>query len=74
MGERAIPALSRDAPDYSEFIGKYLIIGLTFLDESGEVIEQFQIHGPIVAIDDRKGIVKNLDDYKHSGFGPFAFS
>ena len=32
-------------------IGKILLIGITVVDEGGEVIEQFQVYGPIVRVD-----------------------
>jgi|SRR6185437_2532821 len=43
--------------DSDELLGKHLLIGITFLDDRGDVVEQFQTHGPIVLVDDTKGIV-----------------
>jgi hypothetical protein len=35
-----------------DYIGKVVLIGLTFVDENDEVIEQYQTHGVITSIDD----------------------
>jgi hypothetical protein len=51
-------------------IGKYVLIGITFLDDRGSVIEQFQTYGPIVLIDDNKGIVIKKTD----GSGNFSIA
>jgi hypothetical protein len=40
-----------------ELIGKYVLVGITFLDREGRVIEQFQTYGPVVLVDDNTGIV-----------------
>jgi len=109
-----------------EFIGKHLLIGITFLDAEENLIEQYQTHGKIASIDDSQGIViekadgtgcyaippdlnalhpapageyrmrttgeivvnpdfistwtvdktsdSTIEDYKKSGFGPFAYA
>jgi alkyl hydroperoxide reductase subunit AhpF len=36
----------------SELVGKRLVVGLTYLDDDGEVIERVQFHGVIVEIAD----------------------
>ena len=46
----------------SEIIGKHLLIGITFLDEDKNVIEQYQTHGIIIAINNEQGIVINKAD------------
>ena len=46
----------------SELIGKHLLIGITFLDEDEHVIEQYQTHGIIMAINNDQGIVINKAD------------
>ncbi|MCR9214403.1 MAG: hypothetical protein NXI13_11855 [Proteobacteria bacterium] len=33
-----------------ELLGKYLLIGLTYVDGNDEVVEQVQTHGKIVAV------------------------
>ena len=43
--------------DYQDYIGKHLLVGITFVDQVGELIEQIQTHGTIVRIDDKDGIV-----------------
>lgn len=42
------------------YIGKHLMIGMTYLDQDGEFIEQKQFHGRIVRINEREGIVVRL--------------
>ena len=54
--------------DRDSYIGKYVLIGITFLDEAGNLIEQFQTYGPIVLIDEIKGIVIEKTD----GSGDFG--
>ena len=39
----------------SSFIGKHVLIGLTFLDDKDNFIEQKQMHGTIVVSDEHKG-------------------
>lgn len=45
-----------------DLIGKYVIVGIPFLDDQGDVLECFQIHGPIASIDDENGIVIEKPD------------
>ena len=43
----------------SELIGKHLLIGITFLDEQGDAVEQNQVHGRIDRIvDDMLDIIR----------------
>ena len=51
-----------------DLIGKYPLIGITFLDKEGNVVEQFQTHGPITSADALKGIVIEKPD----GSGEFC--
>jgi hypothetical protein len=37
-------------------LGKIVIVGLTYCDHDGEVVEQTQLHGEIVAADERDGV------------------
>jgi hypothetical protein len=53
---------------WENLVGKYLLIGITFLDENEEVIEQFQTHGPVISADDLDGIVIE----KPGGSGAFC--
>jgi hypothetical protein len=43
-------------------VGKYLLVGLTFVAFSGEVIEQRQLHGIVEEISKESGIVIRLPD------------
>ncbi len=38
--------------DGSKYVGKYILVGLTYVDNDGQLIEQEQIHGKIVNISD----------------------
>lgn len=44
------------------YIGKHLLIGITYLDHEGAFIEQKQFHGVIVRINESEGIVIKLHD------------
>lgn len=44
-----------DLQDY--FKGKYFLIGLTFIDEDGGLIEQYQTNGTVQELDD-DGLIK----------------
>jgi hypothetical protein len=39
-------------PEQSELIDGYAIVGLTYIDATGDVTEQLQIHGVIESVDD----------------------
>lgn len=43
-------------------MGKHLLIGLTYVRYSGEIIEQTQLHGIVERIDAHEGIVIRLSD------------
>ena len=56
-----------EPPDLDEqlaarVIGKHLLVGLTFVTQSGEVIEQKQLHGIVEQITRQTGIVIRLVD------------
>ena len=46
----------------ASFVGKHLLIGVTYLDHAEEPIEQKQRHGRIVRINPREGVVVGLSD------------
>lgn len=46
----------------ASLIGKHLLVGVTFLDSDGELIEQRQVHGRIRCIDPTKGMVIAIPD------------
>jgi len=50
------------------YIGKHLLIGITYLDHADNFLEQIQLHGNIVRINDTEGIVLHLkssdEEYK----------
>ncbi|HEX3653724.1 MAG TPA: hypothetical protein VHU18_12975 [Rhizomicrobium sp.] len=50
------------AMEPDELIGKYILVGIIFLDKEGRVVEQFQTYGPVVLVDDNKGIVLEKTD------------
>lgn len=41
-------------------VGKYILVGLTYLDHEGAFIEQRQVHGRIVSADKRDGFLIEL--------------
>src|SRR5262245_55804154 len=41
-------------------VGKYVLIGLTYLDHDGTLISRDQIHGVVVAVDRRVGVTIEL--------------
>lgn len=45
-----------------DLFGKYLLVGVTFLDAEENVIEQYQTHGTIISVDDRTGVVIEKSD------------
>jgi len=51
-----------DAEHAASFIGKHLLIGITYLDWQDNLIEQKQFHGNIDRINEREGIVIKLSD------------
>lgn len=46
----------------ASFIGKHLLAGITYLDHNNNLIEQKQLHGYIVRINEHEGIVVRLSD------------
>jgi hypothetical protein len=44
------------------YIGKHLLVGITYLDHEGKLLEQNQFHGEIVRINENEGIVIRLHD------------
>lgn len=44
------------------YIGKHLLIGITYLDHDETLLEQKQFHGIIVRINEQEGIVIKLND------------
>ena|SRR5215472_2688683 len=44
----------------ASYIGKHLLIGMTYLDHNEQLIEQKQLHGEIVRINENEGIVIKL--------------
>ena len=48
-------------PNTNQYIGKHLLVGLTYVDPSGSVTEQVQLHGDVTRITD-EGIFLQLSD------------
>ena len=46
-----------DEAGAATFVGKYVLVGLTYQSKAGEVLEAKQLHGRIVRINDQEGIV-----------------
>lgn len=46
----------------ASLIGKHLLIGVTYLDHEGNLVERVQFHGDIVRINEHEGIVVSLND------------
>jgi hypothetical protein len=40
-----------------EILGKYILIGITYLDGNGELESQQQLHGTITSVDENEGIL-----------------
>lgn len=45
----------------SEFIGKYLLVGITYLDKDEKVVEQYQTHGKILSVDEDAIVIEKTD-------------
>ena len=66
MTDNDIPILSEPPPEHWDeafakaLIGKTLLVGLTFLDDEGEVTERQQFFGVVIEADDRDGILLDL--------------
>jgi hypothetical protein len=52
---------SLDQELIEKYIGKHLLIGITYLNHEGGLIEQKQMHGTIVRINESEGLVVQLD-------------
>jgi hypothetical protein len=46
----------------TSYIGKHLLVGITYLNHDDSFIEQKQFHGNIVRINEHEGIVLQLHD------------
>ncbi len=46
----------------ASYIGKHLLIGMTYLDHNEQPLEQRQFHGEIIRINEHEGIVVRLHD------------
>ncbi len=54
----------------SDFIGKHVLIGITFKNGKGEVVEHVQTHGRIVAVEDKGISVEKADGSGNFGLPP----
>jgi hypothetical protein len=59
-GRRSMSFLEMDQSLAASYIGKYLLVGMTYLDHNEKLLEQKQFHGDIVRINDDEGIVIKL--------------
>jgi hypothetical protein len=51
----------------SELVGKYIIVGITVLDHNDQLVEQHQLHGEIIRVENNHIVVikqKSGDEYK----------
>jgi len=46
----------------SAFIGKHVLVGLTYVDDAGQVLELEEFHGRIARITPKEGVVLSLED------------
>jgi hypothetical protein len=51
------PGTEFDPVDAAALIGKYLLIGITYVNHANDVIEQEQMHGRIIRATKNEGIV-----------------
>lgn len=49
-------------------IGKYVLVGLTYLDERNNFLERHQVHGRIVAADQERGYTIRLEGTRKGEF------
>jgi hypothetical protein len=49
-----------DSESAASMVGKYVLIGMTYVDATGKVVEQRQLLGRIVATDAKRGITIEL--------------
>jgi hypothetical protein len=59
-GNSSAPLLKPDV--VNKILGKRLLVGLTYLRKSGDLIEQKQMHGIVERINQEEGIVIRLPD------------
>jgi len=57
---------SFDSARGQSFVGKYVLIGLTYLDNEGNMLEQKELHGSILSADDQYGFAVKLEG-RHAG-------
>src|SRR2546423_9518011 len=58
---RRLP-MPKDQELAASYIGKHLLVGMTYLDHNEQLLEQKQFHGDIVRINEHEGIVILLRD------------
>ena len=46
----------------TSFLGKHLLVGVTYLDDQEKFLEQKQFHGTIVRVNEHEGIVVSLNN------------
>lgn len=49
-----------DEDKENNLIGKHIIIGITIIDYKDDLVEQFQLHGNIIRINQETGVVVKL--------------
>ena len=63
MNQQGEPNHSKPPFDASlavEMVGKYVLVGLTYVDPQQNVLEQKQVHGTIIRADETKGFAVKL--------------
>lgn len=48
IGQGATPNFDQALAD--TYVGKYILIGVTYLDHEGQLLEQIQMHGTVVSV------------------------
>lgn len=66
MPEKANTA-DKPIPEFSKEMawkvyGKHILAGFSYLDPMGNIIERRQIHGDVIRVNPKEGIVLHLDD------------
>lgn len=56
--------------DAEKYVGKTFLLGLSFADESGAVIERVQVYGKAVRVSAEEGVVVRLDGQDEEYFLP----
>jgi hypothetical protein len=59
-----LSALNPNALRWKDLIGKKVLIGLTFVNKAGDVLERRQLHGRITSAVEGKEITADLDGHK----------